>query len=89
MAPQQFTVQSDDGQILSVNPGSIIVQDGQEVVVSNNNTDGNQQYVIQYVTPQETTFDDTNMVEVQTLQGHTLQEIEIEPSTLDVDVNSL
>jgi hypothetical protein len=40
MTPQQFTVQSDDGQILSVNPGSIIVQDGQEVVVSNNNTDG-------------------------------------------------
>lgn len=89
MTPQQFTVQSDDGQILSVNPGSIIVQDGQEVVVSNNNTDGNQQYVIQYVTPQETTFDDTNMVEVQTLPAHTIQEIEIEPSTLDVDVNSL
>jgi hypothetical protein len=89
MTPQQFTVQSDDGQILSVNPGSIIVQDGQEVVVSNNNTDGNQQYVIQYVTPQDTTFDDTNMVEVQTIPGHTLQEIEIEPSTLDVDVNSL
>jgi hypothetical protein len=55
------------------------------VVVSNNNTDGNQQYVIQYVTPQDTTFDDTNMVEVQTIPGHTLQEIEIEPSTLDVN----
>lgn len=89
MVPQQFTVQSEDGQILSVNPGSIIVQDGHEVVVSNNNTDGNHQYVIQYITPQETTIDDSNMVEVQTLQAHNLQEIEIEPSTLDVDVNTL
>ncbi|XP_052061305.1 zinc finger protein ZFAT-like [Mytilus californianus] len=89
IAPQQFTVQSDDGQILSVNPGSIIVQDGQEVVVSNGNTDGNQQYVIQYVTPQDGVVDDTNMVEVQTVQSHPLQEIEIEPSPLDVDVNAL
>lgn len=86
---QQFTVQSDDGQILSINPGSVIVQDGQEVVVSNGNTDGSQQYHVMYVNPTDETIDSSNMVEVQTIQGHPLQEIEIEPSTLDVDVNSL
>lgn len=56
-------------------------------MVSNGNTD--QQYHVMYVNPSDGSIDDANMVEVQTIQANSLQEIEIEPSTLDVDVNSL
>ncbi|XP_029647572.1 zinc finger protein ZFAT isoform X2 [Octopus sinensis] len=53
---QQITVQSENGQMVTVNPDTIIVQEeGQEVLVSDANQElaGNQ-FVIQYVTPQET-----------------------------------
>ncbi|GAB1603206.1 zinc finger protein ZFAT-like isoform X1 [Argonauta hians] len=54
---QQITVQSESGQMVTVNPDTIIVQEeGQEVLVSDANQElaGNQ-FVIQYVTPQDTT----------------------------------
>ncbi len=52
--PQQITVQSEDGQMLTLNPETIIVQqsEGGEVVVTSSNPteeQPSQQYVIQYI----------------------------------------
>ena len=52
--PQQITVQSEDGQMLTLNPETIIVQqsEGGEVVVTSSNPaeePTSQQYVIQYI----------------------------------------
>ena len=56
---QQITVQSEDGQSMLVNPETIIVhQNGEEVVVEDPSTGGNQ-YVIQYVSPDGTTQEAT------------------------------
>lgn len=50
----QVTLHSVDGQsLVAVNPGAIIVQDGQELVLNGTNLD--EQYVIQYVTDATTT----------------------------------
>ncbi|XP_033754762.1 zinc finger protein ZFAT-like isoform X2 [Pecten maximus] len=70
---QPFTVQGEDGQMVSVNPETIIVQqEGEEVLLTEGGTEleGNQQYVIQYVTPEEAEFDQldqASLVEVQTV----------------------
>ena len=48
---QQITVQSEDGQsYVAVNPDTIIVQDSDELVIAGDGQEGEQQYVIQYVT---------------------------------------
>ncbi|XP_060077016.1 zinc finger protein ZFAT-like [Ylistrum balloti] len=70
---QPFTVQGEDGQMVSVNPETIIVQqEGEEVLLTEGGSglEGNQQYVIQYVTPEEAEFDQldqASLVEVQTV----------------------
>ncbi|XP_069113038.1 zinc finger protein ZFAT-like [Argopecten irradians] len=70
---QPFTVQGEDGEMVSVNPETIIVQqEGEEVLLTDGETglEGNQQYVIQYVTPEEAEFDQldhASLVEVQTV----------------------
>ncbi|XP_050398943.1 zinc finger protein ZFAT isoform X1 [Patella vulgata] len=56
---QHLTVLNEEGQMVAVNPDTIIVQeDGQEVLVSDGNTelDGSQ-YVIQYVSQQDAQLD--------------------------------
>ena len=48
---QQITVQSEDGRsYVAVHPDTIIVQDSEELVISGDGQEGEQQYVIQYVT---------------------------------------
>ncbi|XP_067136935.1 zinc finger protein ZFAT-like isoform X2 [Centruroides vittatus] len=56
----QVTLHSVDGQsLVAVNPGTIIVQDGQELVLNGTNLD--EQYVIQYVTDSATTSTDAEI----------------------------
>ncbi|XP_076470431.1 zinc finger protein ZFAT-like isoform X2 [Babylonia areolata] len=58
---QEIKVMSEDGQLLSVNPETIIVQqqDGQQVLVTNNEQglENTGQYIIQYVAPDDPTAD--------------------------------
>ena len=60
--------QSENPQILNINPDTIIVQqEGEELVVANGDSNlDNNQYVIQYVTQQEGQVEELSMVEVQT-----------------------
>lgn len=82
---QQITVRSQDGQLVTMNPETIIVQqEGDELLVTEGDTqlvDGNQQFVIQYVTPQEAQINTDDLVEmtVQTDPIETGQVIVPEP----------
>ncbi|ESO82758.1 hypothetical protein LOTGIDRAFT_211381 [Lottia gigantea] len=65
---QQVTLVNEDGQMVAVNPDTIIVQEnGEEVLVTDSNSqfDGNQ-YVIQYVSQQDTPLDTTIPQEIIT-----------------------
>ncbi|KAL8564633.1 hypothetical protein ACOMHN_032189 [Nucella lapillus] len=61
LGQQEIKVMSEDGQLLSVNPETIIVQqqDGQQVFVTNNDQglENAGQYIIQYVTPDDPSAD--------------------------------
>lgn len=65
---QQITVRSQDGQLVTMNPETIIVQqEGEELLVTEGDpqlVDGNQQFVIQYVTPQEAQINTDDLVEM-------------------------
>ncbi|XP_062576812.1 zinc finger protein ZFAT-like [Saccostrea cucullata] len=66
--PQQFTIQSESGEVMTVNPETIIVQEGgEQVLVTDGNQpdSGHQQYVIQYVNQEQI---ENSMVEIQTIQ---------------------
>ncbi|XP_061162603.1 zinc finger protein ZFAT-like isoform X2 [Saccostrea echinata] len=66
--PQQFTIQSESGEVMTVNPETIIVQEGgEQVLVTDGNQpeNGHQQYVIQYVNQDQI---ENSMVEIQTIQ---------------------
>ncbi|XP_046329352.2 zinc finger protein ZFAT-like isoform X1 [Haliotis rufescens] len=68
---QQITVQAEDGQMVAVNPETIIVQqDGEEVLLTDANAgvEGGQ-YVIQYVSPDMHL--DNIPLEIQTLEEQT------------------
>lgn len=65
---QQFTIQSETGEVMTVNPETIIVQEGDEQVLvtdGNQPEGGHQQYVIQYVNQEQM---ENSMVEIQTIQ---------------------
>lgn len=65
---QQFTIQSETGEVMTVNPETIIVQEGDEQVLvtdGNQPEGGHQQYVIQYVNQEQI---ENSMVEIQTIQ---------------------
>lgn len=65
---QHFTIQSETGEVMTVNPETIIVQEGDEqvLVTDGNQSDGApQQYVIQYVNHEQI---ENSMVEIQTIQ---------------------
>ncbi|XP_064610516.1 zinc finger protein ZFAT-like isoform X2 [Liolophura sinensis] len=67
---QQITVQAEDGQMLDVDPETIIVQQAEEVVMSSDGTplEVDQQYVIQYVTPEDIIAQEGGPRETQVIQ---------------------
>ena len=64
---QQFTVQSETGEVVSLDPETIIVQqEADDVMVANGDTNmvGNQQYVIRYLNAADSQMDGGETVEV-------------------------
>jgi hypothetical protein len=89
-AGQQITVQAEDGQMVTVNPETIIVQqEGEEVLLSDGTSglEGASQYVIQYVTPHDPHADAIHsLVEIQDPHAnavHSLVEIQTAMETAE------